>query len=214
VEQPVLRVCHIHINCMKLLLSISILFFCGLLRGAVIEYEAFLNGPSESPPNTSPGTGFAQVWFDDAANTLRVTVTFADLLGTTTASHIHAVTTVPLSGTAGVATVLPTFTGFPLGVTSGTYDHTFDLSLASSYNPAFVVAQGGTAASAEAALLGAMDAGRAYLNIHTTVVPGGEIRGFLVRVPEGGSVVLVWIPTLLSLFALAWHRRIAMARGN
>src|SRR5262249_10918988 len=73
----------------------------------------------------------------------------------------------------------PTFTGFPLGVTSGTYDHTFDTLSASSYNPAYVTAHGGTAAGAEAALAACLSAGGAYLNIHSTVDPGGEIRGFL-----------------------------------
>ena len=82
-------------------------------------------------------------------------------------------------GTAGVATLTPAFTGFPLGVTAGTLDHTFDLTLTSTYNSPYVTANGGTAAGAEAALLAAIAAGKAYFNIHTTVVAGGEIRGFL-----------------------------------
>jgi hypothetical protein len=51
-----------------------------------------------------------------------------------------------------------------------------------SYNPAFVTANGGTAASAEATLFTGIMAGHAYLNIHTTMFPGGEIEGFLKRV--------------------------------
>src|ERR1700732_86713 len=43
---------------------------------------------------------------------------------------------------AGGATTVPAFSGFPLGVTSGTYDHVLDLTSASSYNPAFVTMQG------------------------------------------------------------------------
>jgi hypothetical protein len=73
----------------------------------------------------------------------------------------------------------PAFTGFPLGVLSGTLDHTFDLTQLATYNSPFVTANGGTAAGAEAALLAAIAAGKAYYNIHTTVLPGGEIRGFL-----------------------------------
>jgi hypothetical protein len=98
---------------------------------------------------------------------MRVQVNFAGLLGTTTASHIHCCTAIPSAGTAAVATTVPTFTGFPLGVMSGTYDHTFDMTLLSSYNPAFVSLNGGTAASAEAALFSGMLAGTEYLNIHT-----------------------------------------------
>jgi hypothetical protein len=53
------------------------------------------------------------------------------------------------------------------------------MTSAASYNPAFVTANGGTTAGAEAALLAGLEAGQAYLNIHTTMFPGGEIRGFL-----------------------------------
>ena len=154
-----------------------------------ISYSASLSGPAESPPNASPGVGFANVIYDSTLHTLMLHVTFSGLLGTTTASHIHCCT-LP---TAGVATTTPTFAGFPLGVTSGTYDNTLDLTMASSYNPAFVTASG-SIALAEAALAGGLANGVAYLNIHTSVVPGGEIRGFLTAdVPEPASLGLVGI---------------------
>src|SRR5262249_57559405 len=89
-------------------------------------------------------------------------------------------------GRGGVATTTPYFAGFPIGVTSGTYDITLDETLASSWNPSYVSANGGTTASAEAALDAAIAAGKAYLNIHTSLplgVPGGEIRGFLLPAP-------------------------------
>jgi hypothetical protein len=171
-------------------LSLLLLGTATNANAALINFFANLNGPSESPPNASPGTGFADIDFDTVAKTMHVQVTFSGLLGTTTASHIHCCTLVPLAGTAGVATVTPTFTGFPLGVTSGTYDHIFDMLLASSYNPAFITANGGTAASAEAVLEAGMLSGHSYLNIHSTVVPGGEIRGF-VLVPEPASLGLL-----------------------
>ena len=162
------------------------------LIASPITYIANLDGASESPANASTGIGFATVIIDTVADTLNVSVTFSGLLGTTTASHIHCCTAVPDSGTAGVATELPTFVGFPLGVTSGSYSSpTFDLTSASSYNPAFIAAAGGTVAQAEAALAAGMAAGDAYLNIHSSVVPGGEIRGFLVAVPEPATLGLV-----------------------
>jgi hypothetical protein len=100
-----------------------------------------------------------------------------------TASHIHAATAVAGSGTAGVATTTPTFPGFPSGITAGTYDQTFNMLLSSSYNASYVTANGGTPASAFAALKAAIDAGKAYYNIHSTLFMGGEIRGFLNSCP-------------------------------
>jgi len=149
-------------------------------HAAVVSYSATLNGASESPPNGSAGIGAAQVDIDAVANTMRVRVTFGNLTGTSTASHIHAPTAVAGTGTAGVATTTPTFAAFPLGVTSGAYDMTLDMTQASSYNPVFVTANGGTTASAEVALFQSIADGTAYLNIHSTVFPGGEIRGFLI----------------------------------
>ena len=154
-------------------------------------YRATLTGPSEAPPNASPGIGLATVTFDFDLVTMEVALSFSGLLGNTTASHIHCCTAVPGAGTAGVATVTPTFTGFPLGVTSGTYDHTFDMTLASSYNPAFITGHGGTVSSAMTALISGLDAGEAYLNIHTSQFAGGEIRGFLVAVPEPSTYALM-----------------------
>lgn len=90
-----------------------------------------------------------------------------------------------------VATQLPSFDGFPLGVTAGSYDHTFDMSLASSYNSTFVTNNGGTVSSAFNALVFGLDAGMAYLNIHTSLFPGGEIRGLLSPVPEPESYALL-----------------------
>ena len=173
---------------------------------AFIAYVANLSGPAESPANTSPGVGFAEVDFDTLAHSIRVRVTFNGLTSPTTASHIHAATAVPGEGTAIVATQVPTFSGFPLGVTSGTYDQTFNTLQDSSYNPAFEMAYGGTAASAEAALAAALASGSAYLNIHTTAFPGGEIRGFLLAVPEPSSLALSGIAGAIGL-ALARLRR-------
>ena len=156
-----------------------------------ILYTAHLNGPSEATPNASPGTGFAQVGYDPIAHTLHVQATFSGLTGTTTASHIHSATVVPGVGTAGVATSVPNFTGFPLGVTSGTYDHLFDLTLASAWNPTYVTAHGGTLSGTEADFAGSLANDTAYFNIHTTAFPGGEIRGFLQPVPEPTTLLLL-----------------------
>jgi hypothetical protein len=179
----------------------------GLFAGP-ITYDVIMNGPSESPPQASPGTGFAVIVIDSTANTLNiVSDTFSGLVGTTTASHIHCCTAVPGAGTAGVATQTPFFTGFPIGVTSGSYSMIFDMTLASTWNPAFITANGGTAAGAEAALLAGVALGEAYLNIHSTFAPGGEIRGFLVPVPEPGTLSFA-VASLAGMFlASKWRKR-------
>lgn len=148
-------------------------------HAAPITYIGTLSGPAESPPNASPGIGQTTVIADSVALTLRVQVSFGGLLGPTTGAHIHCCTTSAGSGVAGVATTVPAFPGFPLNVTSGTCDSTLSLIDASSYNPSYVTASGGIAA-AEAALLTGIAAGKAYLNIHSSLFPGGEIRSFLV----------------------------------
>ena len=190
---------------------LSTLLACSLMPAyaTIFSYNVFLDGPSESPANASPGTGTASVIYNNTAHTLFVDMVFSGLLGTTTASHIHAATVVAGAGTAGVATTTPTFAGFPLGVTSGTYSVTLDLTQASSYNPAYVTSVGGTIPLAETSLAAAMASGQAYLNIHTTVVPGGEIRGFLTPVPEPSTFALMGLGGL-GMAMLAWNKKRAI----
>jgi hypothetical protein len=157
-----------------------------------ITFTTVLSGALEDPPTSSTGTGFATVVLNTTANTMFVDVSFSGLTGTTTASHIHCCVASPfLHANAGVATQVPSFVNLPLGVTSGSFTQLLDLTLASSYNPAFVAAEGGTVASAEEALVAGMENGESYLNIHTSVDPSGEIRGLLAETPEPSSILLL-----------------------
>jgi len=187
---------------------LPILVSCSLMsaRATVTVFDAILNGPSESPPVASSGVGFGLVTYDSTLNTLQVQVLFAGLTSGTTASHIHAPTTNALTGTAGVATTVPAFLGFPIGVTSGSYSNTLDLTLASSYNPAYITANGGTPATAQAALVAAMFADKSYLNIHTVNFPNGEIRGFLVPIPEPSAVALMGLG-VAGIAVRAWNKK-------
>lgn len=157
-----------------------------------LVYTATLLGSIESPANASPATGQATITIDLDLFTMRVETTFSGLTGNTTAAHIHCCTSVANAGTAGVATMTPSFTGFPLGVTLGSYDRTFDLSQAGSYNAAFITANGGTVSTASNALFSGLASGKTYFNIHTAAFPGGEIRGFLTAasVPEPSAAAL------------------------
>jgi hypothetical protein len=161
-------------------------------HAATITFTAALNGGLEVPPVPTPGTGFATVVLDTTAQTLFVSESFSGLTSPTTASHIHCCVASPfLSANAGVATQVPTFLNLPLGVMSGSFTQTLDLTMASSYNPAFITANGGTVAAAEMVLITGMENGESYINIHTQAFPGGEIRGLLAPVPEPESLALL-----------------------
>lgn len=147
-------------------------------------YAAPFWGPSETPPNDSPGTGQATVTIDFDTLMMRVQASFSGLEGPVSAAHIHCCTEQPGTGNVGVASQTPTFSGFPSGVTAGVYDATFDMAEASSYNATFITAHGGNVADAFNALVAGLDGGRAYFNIHTTQYPAGEIRALLTPVPE------------------------------
>lgn len=172
-----------------MILTAGIGLFATASQAVPIITTTHLTGPNENPVNTSPGVGDAVVSFDPAAHVLIVSVTFSDLVAGTTASHIHCCVLPP--GTAGIATTVPTFAGFPLGVTSGSFNTTLDTLADSTWNPAFITAHGGTPAGAEAFFGAGYVAQQSYLNIHTTTFMGGEIRGFLVPVPEPQTYALI-----------------------
>lgn len=158
---------------------------------AILVFDATLTGSQERPtPVNTPGIGTGLVTFNTTTHMMRVEVSFSGLLANTTVAHIH-------NGAKGVSgpvwTTTPTFPGFPAGVTSGAYDQTFDMTLASSYNPSFLnnAINLGSTASAEATFLAALRAGNMYLNVHSTMFPAGEIRGQLAEVPEPGTWALM-----------------------
>lgn len=168
------------------------LFVAAVSAPAVAQQSIFtaeLLGSNERPdPNNSPGTGTATVTVDLDQSTMRVQETFSGLLAPTTVSHIHCCA--GPDGSAPPATTVPSFPGFPVGVTAGTYDQTFNMLDASSYNPAFISANGGTAASAFDAFVDGLNNGTAYANIHTEMFQAGEIRGTLVPEPETYAMLL------------------------
>lgn len=144
------------------------------------RYTAVMNGESVEPPNPSTGTAEAVIIIDPVAHTMYVYVNFA-LMGITLQAHLHGPTGTPLTGVAAAATTTPTLPEFPFALSFDAYEKTLDMTQESNYSPEFLAANGGTAASAEAALFAAIADGKVYVDIHTDVYAEGEVRGFLTE---------------------------------
>jgi CHRD domain/PEP-CTERM motif len=189
-----------------LVLLVALIFQAPSAHAIPMTFAAVLSGANEIPAVPSAGTGLATIVLDPTAQTLQVMATFSGLSSNDVAAHIHCCA--PLGTNAGVATTVPAFPGFPLGVTSGTYSSVvFDLTQPLIYNPTFVTNQGGLPQAA-AALIAGILGGQTYFNIHTVTRPGGEIRGQLVpisEVPEPSSLMLLgW--ALLVFGLMMWRR--------
>jgi hypothetical protein len=128
-----------------------------------------------NPASVSAGFGFVQVDFDDVALTVAISETWSSLLGGAVNNHIHVATTP--GGSGGVVLPFqPTFpysTGTP-GPANGAFSGTFTLSKTSFDS-----------------LFSNTVAGLAYVNLHSTYLPGGEIRGFLAAVPEASTYAMM-----------------------
>jgi hypothetical protein len=160
----------------RILIALAALFALAPAASALpVTYTAALNGARSA----SPGIGTAQLDIDAVANTMRVRVSFTGLLGGTVAAHVHAATLQPGIGSSNAATTVPSFVGFPEGVTSGSFDRTLDMTDPGSYNSEFVAGYADLP-TAEAALFDAIATDHAYFVIHTTTSPGGEIQGFFL----------------------------------
>ncbi len=97
----------------RLLVAAVLSLFAGFAHATLIVVGASLSGAAEAPPNASPGIGIALVELDTLTHMLHVNVSFSGLTAPNTAAHIHCCTAIPGTGTAGVATSVPTFIGFP-----------------------------------------------------------------------------------------------------
>lgn len=180
--------------------TLAIALMVGAVAHAATQtYKVTFNGPSEFPSNGSTGTGTGTVVYDDVAQTLALQATYSGLSGNVTQTHFHAPTATSGLGNdaaasaaqnASIAIGAPSLPNFTLGATSGSYTQTLNLNDTSIYNATFLSGNGGTAAGARAAFIAALQSGKTYWNIHSTIFGGGEVRGFPTLVPEPASLAL------------------------
>ncbi len=149
------------------------------------SWGGVLSGAQQAPGNASTGSGSTLLTL--SGNLLTVNLSWTGLVGgPVTGAHIHCCIA-PGNNTD----VAVPFTGIAF-TTAGTYTNIFDLTNASIYTSAYLAASGGTAAGAEARLIGGLNAGQAYVNVHNTTYPGGEIRAnvSVVATPEPATFAL------------------------
>lgn len=179
------------------LVAFSVVAIASTAPALGAKYVGTFSGSAENPPNASPGGGTVTVLIvgDDIAMSGSfanlVPLTSGGMANATTLAHIHCCAALPTQN-AGIASIVPSLPGFPIGVLSGSFNSgPFDLDSASSYNPAFITASGGTVAGARARLVTGLNDGQAYFNIHTRAFPGGELRANLTQVPEPATWVMM-----------------------
>jgi hypothetical protein len=162
----------INIFCIGLLLAVA----APTSFGATVEFGAILSGGAEVPSVATPGNGEALIVFDDETGNLAWLISFDDLLAPAAAAHIHAVapgTADPAAANGGVAINLVPGTISGVGATSGIFAGAQSLDLVG-----------------DAGFIDQLFAGELYINIHSSAVPSGEIRGHIL----GASVSVVPLP--------------------
>lgn len=173
-------------------------------NAATIWTAPVLSGAQETVANGSTATGNGLVKLLSDGKSLAVRVEWSGLVGgNAAAAHIHCCALLGFNGPVAVDLE-------PNPVTTGSAFNIFDLDLLSSYGGGFLAANGGTAASAKAALLAGLDSGTSYFNVHNGQFPAGEIRGQIAPgVPEPASWAMLIIG--FGLVGHAVRRRTAIA---
>jgi hypothetical protein len=115
------------------------------------KMKATLSGASEVPPNTSAGSGTADIDYDPATKKLSWKLTYSGLTGPATAAHFHG--PAEPGKNAGVKVPIPNATSSP--------------------------AEGSATLTDEQAA--DLEAGKYYVNVHTKDNPTGEIRGQVTK---------------------------------
>lgn len=148
------------------LVTLLIVALAGRSQAATFTFDNFLTGLQEVPPNASPAIGQITGTYNDVTNTFDFSLVFFGLLSPATAAHLHAPAPPGMNAPVAIG-----FVGFPAGVTSGSYANSYIFT-----------------ASQETSLL----SGFMYVNVHSDLFPGGEIRGqIILPVPEAETFVLL-----------------------
>ena len=121
----------------------------------ISKKDVVLDGSQEVPAKSSAANGTMDLAYNRTTRTLTYTVKWNSLTGNPVGMHIHG-----SAGAGANAAIVQNFSGYPL-TQSGTFTGTFFVD--------------GVSVKEEDFLRGGY-----YLNIHTPLNPGGEIRGQII----------------------------------
>ena len=144
------------------------LLFSAQAQAQTLTFTATLSGSNEAPPVAATGAGgFATVTLNLTAQTLSWVVDVFNLPSGVTAGHIHA---------GGVGVAGPVVVNFTVPTNASN-----DFRITGSARPTDVVARQPQGVNTWEDLVQAMMTGHTYVNVHSQVNPGGEVRGQLVQ---------------------------------
>lgn len=143
-------------------ITVTFIVAAPVVQAATYTFTANLLGLNENPPNASPASGIGSVVLDDVLLTITANESWSGLLAPATASHIHG----PALPGFNAGVLFP-LVGVPAATSGAIPQQIFPIT------PSQI-----------------MDLwqGKLYFNVHTSVFPGGEIRGQLL-IPEPSSAL-------------------------
>ena len=148
------------------------------------RYTADLKGSTVSPPTGSTALGHVVVIIDEDLHKMQILTEFNGLAGAVTEAHLHGPTAEVFAGTADIITPSPRPPAFPpASLRAITFHRSSTSNPRRRLIPRSWPPTGLSVTDPMQALFDALDAGKAYFDIHTTAFPDGEIRGFVVDVP-------------------------------
>lgn len=164
-------------KCLKLSLLLTLIGTLPSMAEAQNKrFKTALIGFEEVPSLSTPASGTFEMKIDVGDTGFDYRLSYSGLVGTVTQSHVHF-------GQQGVIGGIMVFFCTNLGNgPAGTQACPQEGTVTGTIGPADVVGPSGQGISAGefAEVLRAIRGGAAYVNVHSTVFPGGEIRGQLV----------------------------------
>jgi hypothetical protein len=150
--------------------ALVVVGMAGSAQAQTIRLAASLSAANETPaPLVSGAFGTATVTIDLGTQTVTWSIDVFNMPSGTNNAHFHV-------GGPGVGGPTVVNIAFPTGISN-------DYNLSGSATAANLLVRGDQGIRSWEDFLQALMGGQTYINIHSVVNPGGEIRGQVIRVP-------------------------------